>query len=151
MTNPFNEKNENDKFQLFNGITKAINDWMIEKYPEFDSNLINKLKQVQNNHEKLELMIKEHQNKLQRQRDDFVQTATRQLNQFLEKEYPEIDRKLMETAKKLETQSKKMEEKLKIVVKSNAIYEDVYKMRDEMVNMKKQVESFTDKLKKVFK
>ncbi len=46
MTNPFDEKKESEKFQLFKGITGAINDWMIEKYPEFDSNLINKLKKV---------------------------------------------------------------------------------------------------------
>lgn len=49
------------------------------------------------------------------------------------------------------TIEKGIDKKLKKLVDSSSLYEDVYKMRDEMKAFKKDFESFSEKMKKLFK
>lgn len=43
MKNPFDKEKETQEHQLFNGVTEAINEWMLKKYPGFDVTLNQKI------------------------------------------------------------------------------------------------------------
>lgn len=150
MKNPFDIHNENEKFEFFNQMTEAINEWMLKKYPEFDQSLIHKLRQVELSQARLEGMIKDHDKYLLKEKEDYIQNAIKQINDFLSKEYPDIDCKLRSTSEKLETFSKKAESQLKEFKVYKSLCDDVYKLKDEFEEIKKFMEGFKKKVKKAF-
>lgn len=150
MLNPFDENTENNKFQIFKGVTDAINDWMLKKYPEFDNSLISKMRKLELDHQRLQDMIRIHNETLGRERKDYIINVTKQINNFLAKDFPDIDGRLKILAEKLEKNAQKVEEKLKKVVDSQSLYEDVYKLRDEFKTIQTFIDGFQKKIKKAF-
>jgi len=157
MDNPFNEQKENDKFQIFKGITEAINDWMLKKYPEFDTSLISKMRQIELNVNRLNDNIREHKEFLEKDRKEQAKKIVEEVNLFLSKEYPDLDRSLKLTAKESEKSLKKLQDVMKDQIelqKKFNIYttlcDDVYKMRDEFKEIQKFMETFQKKIKKAF-
>lgn len=150
MHNPFDPNKENDKFQIFKGITEAINDWMLKKYPEFDNKLIGKIKRIEQDQIHLENTIKDFLLNIKKIEEDFIKNSQKQINDFIKNEYPELNKDLIIITKKLKQQSILVDEKLKTTVKSDTLYEDVYKMRDEFKEIQKFMESFKKKIQKAF-
>lgn len=164
MKNPFEEKKEKEKYEFFHQMTSAINDWMLKQYPEFDQQLvdkINELKRTQNELKRTQIEINNHfherKKELEAIKERHLNFITAQINEFLKKDYPDVSRSLCLSAKELEKaikvhdqNSEKIRKKLDTVIKSDSLYEDVYKMRDEFKEIKKFIESFSKKIKKAF-
>lgn len=148
MNNPYTVGTP--EFTFYTNMTHSIEQWMLNKYPEFDNSLIHKMRNLGHQQEKLNDLIRSYESKLKINEENFVKKITDQINDFLSKEYPDIDNKLSNLVKKLEKNEKLMEEKLKTVVKSDSLYEDVYKMRDDFKEMKKFMDGFSKKIKKAF-
>jgi len=157
MQNPFDEKNEKDKYEFFKQMTSAINDWMLKQYPEFDKQLVDKLNQLKNTQIEINNYFHDRKKELEAIKERHLNFITAQVNEFLKKEYPDISRSLTLSAKELEKAIKvhdqnaeKIRKKLETVIKSETLYEDVYKMRDEFKEIQNFMEGFKKKIKKAF-
>lgn len=80
-----------------------------------------------------------------------------QLDKYMMKQYPDLSNRLNQLALDLKDKINKLEElaanlklREKNVAKSDSLYEDVYAMRDEFKEIKKYLEAFDKKMKKVF-
>ena len=80
-----------------------------------------------------------------------------QLDAYMMKQYPDLSNRLNQMALDLKDNYNKFDKKLshliireQKVAKSNSIYEDVYKMRDEMKEIKTLNEELSKKIKKAF-
>lgn len=79
------------------------------------------------------------------------------LDEYMMKQYPDLSNRLNSLSLKLDDHEKSIEKSLKDMmkreknlIKSESIYEDVYKLRDEFKEIKKFVDEFQKKMKKVF-
>ena len=79
------------------------------------------------------------------------------LDEYMMKQYPDLSNRLNSLSLKLDEREKSLEKSIKSmatreknVVKSESVYEDVYKLRDEFRETKKFVDEFQKKMKKVF-
>jgi len=79
------------------------------------------------------------------------------LDEYMMKQYPDLSNRLNSLSLKLDEKEKNIEKSIKEImkrekniVKSESIYEDVYKLRDEFKEIKKFVDEFQKKMKKVF-
>lgn len=158
MTNPFDKKIDKEKHEFFNGMTTAINDWMLKQYPEFDQSLIRKIGELERLQKEISSNFSNHENFIKKQNESLKNLTISQIDNFLKEKYPDVshsmvdlNRKMQDTIQQHEKNCKMIKEKLEKVIKSDAIYEDVYLIRDEMKELKKSVEEFTNKMKKVFK
>lgn len=59
MKNPFDKLKEPEKFNFFEEMTDAIDKWMVEKYPQFDKELFEKMNNMRLIHQ--EVIDKGHQ------------------------------------------------------------------------------------------
>lgn len=150
MRNPFDPMKDIEKHECFRCVVEAIDKWMTEKYPLFDSTLERKINQLDVYQDRIDTQIREHKSIIENEKQDFIIHVTKQINEFLEKDYPDIDGRLKILLQKLEKNSQKVDEKLKKIISSESLYQDVYKMRDEFNEMKKFMESFSKKIKKAF-
>jgi len=150
VKNPFDLKNEKEKFEFFNQMTGAINEWMLKQYPEFDQNLINKLRKVELSQSRLDDLIREHKDLIVKEKEEYIKNAIKQINDFLSKEYPDIDGNLRKSSDKLEKFSKNAQEQLKQFKVYKSLCDDVYKLKDEFEEIKKFMEGFKKKVKKAF-
>lgn len=89
--------------------------------------------------------------------DKITKKYQERLDQYMIEQYPDLSNRLNSLALNLDDRSKQLEKKLKDIssrekqlVISESLYEDVYKMRDEFKEMKKFLEDFQKKMKKVF-
>ncbi len=94
----------------------------------------------------------------------FLDKIKSNINAWMSSHYPLYDKsqyekiieiqnmgnEIKEILKKQNKKIELMESKIENVFTSSSICEDVYKMRDEFKDFKKQFESFNNKLKKVF-
>jgi hypothetical protein len=148
---------ENDKKLFFNEITTAINKWLLEKYPLFDSNLENKIKQLDIIHKKVMATVDLANQNIEKKQVEFCQTMKIEINNFLNENYPDLTPKLSLMTKELEKMVTKyknfldsIEKQAKPLTKAVTLYEDIYKLRDEFSEFKKEFESYNKKMKKVF-
>ena len=150
MKNPFDPIKDSEKHECFRCVIECIDKWMLEKYPRFDENLDIKIKQIDVYQNRIDTQIREYKTIIEKEKSDFIIHVTKQINEFLEKDYPDIDGRLKILLQKVEKNSQKVDEKLKKIISSESLYQDVYKMRDEFNEMKKFMESFSKKIKKAF-
>lgn len=150
MENPFKADEEKGKHEFFKQMTEAINDWMLTQYPEFDNQLIGKMKFIEISQTRLDNDIKTHRQYLVTQKEEFISMCIREMHEFLEKEYPDLDGNLKQVAKTLKRSSVEIEKKLKTFKVYESLCEDVYKMRDEFTKIKTLMETFQQKVKKAF-
>jgi hypothetical protein len=162
--NPFDETKDKDKHEFFKQMTSAINTWMLTQYPLFDTILnekILKLSKQQEDLSKYHSEIKMYSEQLkagmEATKEKHLNFITGQVNEFLKKDYPDISNSLTLTAKELQKTAKKQDEyaektikRLAAVVKSDSLYEDVYKMRDEFKEIQKFIDGFKKKIQKAF-
>lgn len=157
MKNPFDEKTEKEKHEFFKQMTSAINDWMLAQYPQFDSMLVKKIEHLSKMQNEIKMCFMEREVELNAIKERHLNYITGQINEFLKKDYPDISNSLSRSAKELEKAVKRHEEntvkikkKLDEVVKSESVYEDVYKLRDEFKIIQKFFDGFQKKIKKAF-
>lgn len=157
MNNPFDENEQSKEHKFFKQMTDAINEWMIKQYPAFDEQLVTKMNSLKKLQDEIHLSFHKHKQNIIDEKEKTKDYIISQINDYIKNVYPDmcdrvkISTELLEkTAEKHAKNVKSIEEKLKKVISSDALYEDVYKMRDEMTTLKKEVAKFTDKLKKVF-
>lgn len=157
MINPFTKEGEQVQYAIFAQLTKAISDWMLETYPTYDNQLEAKIERCL----KIQLTLDKRQNEIEQKVKDITETVIREakteIGNFLTKEYPDISGRLAmasvdlkDTAKKMKKNQEEIAEKMKKLVHSMSLTEDVYKMRDEMKEMKKFYETTCIRLKKLF-
>ncbi len=149
MNNPFDKEKQKVQHEFFNQFTESVNNWMIAKYPEFDSNLENKIKFIENRNEILLESINEHKRFLEKEKHDYLIDVIKQINQFLEKDYPDIDGNLKKMSKKIERNIIQCEETIKNVISSNSIYEDINQLKSEYKEIKMFIDGFKNNIKKV--
>lgn len=162
--NPFSQINDPEKHEFFKQMTSAINDWMLKQYPLFDTLLTEKIENANKSQRELaeyqreiKMYATELKNSLESLKEKHLNFITGQINEFMKKDYPEIDKSLNLTAKELQKVARKQDEyaekvtaRLKGVVKSDTLFEDVYKMRDEFKEIQKFIEGFKKKIQKAF-
>lgn len=157
MKNPFDIQTQEIQFTAFQQITNAIDHWMLEKYPKFDNRLLQRLQEVENLQNEFKLVINDFRldtrGLKKREADEFKE----EIKRFLKKDYPDISSSMFKFKDEIEVRLRKMQvkeklidEKLKKVIISSSLCEDVYKMRDEFKQMKSFMEGFSKKLKKAF-
>ena len=157
MNNPFDPKQEEHKFVFFQQMTEAINEWMLKKYPEFDNTLIQRIKHGEILQKQLHERINSFSEKIPEIQKQLQQKIIEEINTFLKKERPDIDKSLNLTAKRLEKKdkdllerNKKIDEKLKTFKIYESLCEDVYKLRDEFKEIEKFMTTFKKKIKVAF-
>lgn len=145
------------EFHIFDQITQAIDQWMLNKYPKFDNLLIDKIKELERMQNEFKLTLIDHKNDTRNLKKKEVEEFKSEICKFLQKDYPDISSGLIELSKKIDKKiksydekDKKIDLKLKTIVSSSSLCEDVYKMRDEFKEMKCFMDGFSKKLKKVF-
>lgn len=157
MNNPFDENEQSKEHRFFKQMTDAINEWMLKQYPAFDEQLTTKMNSLKKLQDEIYLSFHKHKQNIIDEKENTKDYIISQINDYIKKVYPDMcDRvknateSLEKTVTKHERNVKLIEEKLKKIVNSDALYEDVYKMRDEMKVLSKSVDDFTKKFKKVF-
>lgn len=157
MNEPFDKLKDKDKYEFFRQMTEAINEWMLKQYPEFDNELVSKIKEIRIYQEQVKTLVQNFQNDLQKDAETIKERLIERVNDFIKKEHPDLHdclKKEVLNINKVIQQHKKNVEKTKDVlekaVKSSSLYEDVYKMRDEFSEIKNFMNSFQTKIKKAF-
>lgn len=157
MKNPFNENTQTERFIFFNEMTESINVWMLKKFPEFDNSLLDKIRKIEIMTQQLKNLMKSYDEKVEKEKTNYVDNITIQINEFLTKEYPDLDKSLKMTVKNAEHHLKKLADKIKVMeLKQKEIHvyqnlcDDVYKMRDEFKEIQKFIEGFKKKIQKAF-
>jgi len=135
MNNPFNENKENEKFQFFKGMTEAINDWMIKKYPSFDSLLETKIYEISRLQNEFKLLINDLQRDTRNKREKDAEEFKISIDKFIKKNYPEISHSIVDTTRKLKAHAKRLDEREKT-------------QDEELIN--KVIQKVIKKLKKAF-
>ena len=155
MKNPFDK--DTDQFYFFNEMTEAIDKFMIHKYPNFHNQLNDIVLETKTMLGQFRAGVIDQRKELEAIKERHLNFITAQVNEFLKKEYPDLNRSLTLKQKEFEKLILKHEKnvemmanKLNKVIKSDSLYEDVYKMRDEFKEMKKFMDSFSKKIKKAF-
>jgi endonuclease IV len=155
--NPFDPNQERQEHHLFNRITIAINEWMLKKYPEFDNSLIHKLRQVEIEHGKIKALINQHEASWEKAKKDAMQKCIEQINDFIEKEHPDISNNLKASAMKIQKHADMLDKRIGAIdkklaecVKSDNLYKDVYDLRDEFKKIQKFMDTFQSRVKKAF-
>lgn len=164
FTNPFDKEKDSEKHEFFRQMTSAINDWMLKQYPLFDTILSDKIKQVAEDftvlrkyHHEIKIYSEEIKASKEAEKEKHLNYLKAQIEEFLKKNYPDISNSLTLTTKELQKIAKKQDEnaekitkRLSNVIKSDTIYEDVYKLRDEFKEIQKFFDGFKKKIQKVF-
>ena len=93
----------------------------------------------------------------QKEEKEIAIRVKRDFDEFIKKKYPEIKKTLDASCtnfKKMQVNYKESMDEIKKISEKNRAYntlcEDVYKMRDEMIEVKKFMETFQKKIKKAF-
>lgn len=157
MNNPFDSNTSPDKYNFFNQITEAINNWMLNTYPLFDTKLSDKIERLEKMCDSIERKIGGHEARMNIQVNGLEENLRLRIDKYLSETYPDFHRSLTEMVKSLEIRTKEMEkrdEKIKkeaaSICKSNSLFEDVYRMRDEMFEIRNFMNEFKKKFKKLF-
>jgi methyl-accepting chemotaxis protein len=151
MKNPFDNENEKLQFEMFSQITQSVDKWMLEKYPLFDTSLENRIRKCEMLNDNLSKTIQEFRKFILDANQQEKDNTINEINRYLKEEYPKLDKNLILIANRLEKKSEELNKDLKKIVKNENLYKDVYEMRDEMEILRKSVNEFTERLKKVFK
>lgn len=156
--NPFEKDKEKDLHIFFQRMTEAINGWMLEKYPTFDTRLTHKIESLSHLQKQVENECKSTINKMLAEKDSLLKYFKEEINKFLSQEYPGVSSRLSNLAGDLEVMAKKLNQKdeeigkkLKKVISSDSAYQDIFKIRDEMKVLQKEWEVLSKKLKSLFK
>lgn len=157
MINPFEKSTEKEKYEFFNQMTNAINDWMLKQYPAFDTELVSKIQEIRRLEKEFNRVIEDQKKELNSLKEKHNNFILGQIDEFLSKNYPDISNRLVVKTIELENLIEKhqknvlkIESRLDKIIKSDMLYEDVYKMRDEFKVMQKFIDEFKKKIKKVF-
>lgn len=151
MINPFDPITQKTQFEIFHQVIANIDKWMTEKYPLFDSSLENRIIKCEMLNDNLSKTIMEFRKYILDSNQAEKEKTIKEINRYLKEEYPKLDKDLVLVAKRLEKKTEDLEKEVKSIVKSNELYKDVYAIRDEMVQLRKTVFEFTERIKKVFK
>jgi hypothetical protein len=153
--NPFDEKTETERSKFFREMTDAINEWMLEKYPQFDSRLSEKISILE---KETNLVVGRLRSLANEHEKTFIEKAKREINQFLDDKFPGMAKRFSEAtqdAERLVKSLKQKEEKtckvLSKLSKSDALHEDVYRLRDEMKAINRFLGDFKHKMQVLFK
>ena len=160
MQNPFDKAKQEEKYEFFNQITQAINQWMLEKYPEFDTKLIQKIERLEFMQKAIEERIIHLQTQYSKAAEELIKNVrTRTISQvddYVKSTYPDLSSKLTADVKSFqkviqqhEKNVAETEKKLKKIYVSDSLCEDVYAMRDEIKKLKTFAENFNKNLKKL--
>jgi chromosome segregation ATPase len=146
-----------DQSNFFEKIRDAINEYMLNQYPLFDEALAKKIHVLETQFQIARKVVADHTKTIEENKVLQLDFFKQEINRFLSLEHPGVASKLFNLSENLEKLSKKIqksndevEKKLKKVIDCQSLYEDVYKMRDEMKNVQKEWKSFSEKLKKIF-
>ncbi len=115
ITNPFDKIKEKDKHEAFSQIISAIvssvEDWMLKKYPSFDTNLDKKIEEISRLQNEFKLLINDVRNDTRNQRARDTENFKNEIEKFIKKNYPEISRSILDTAAKLKSKAKNLQER----------------------------------------
>lgn len=157
MNNPFDKEKEYRESVFFDKVTNAIDHWLSVKFPEFNLSILDKMQKLEFEHKRITSIINEYSTLKHEYRKEITEEIIKEVNDFLMKEYPDLDKSLKMTAKNVENKQKKLEDRIKttelLQSKSkinDSICEDVYKMRDEFKEIKKFLDEFKTQVKKAF-
>jgi hypothetical protein len=157
MKNPYDIEKDEVKFKFFESVTDSIDKWLLEKFPQFDCSLIDKIRKVELMTEDLKRMMKMYEQKIEEEKKTYLQAVTNQINEFINKEHPSLDKSLKMSVKTAENLIKKCNARVELMDKEHeefkvytSLCEDVYKMRDEFKEIKKFMENFKKKIQKAF-
>jgi acyl carrier protein phosphodiesterase len=136
-------------------MTAAINDWMVEKYPQFDSRLATKIDILE---KETHLVVGRIKNIAQENQEKFIKSCREEINAFLDEKFPGMAKRFSEATldaehlfKRLDKKDQVLQKVLSKLSKADSLYEDVYKLRDEMKELNKVFGEFKRKMQVLFK
>jgi|GEM_PF-6501356 len=164
MKNPFDPIKEESKFLFFDQMVQGIDNWITNKYPDFDRKLLDKISEISRLQNEFKLVINDYEKDSRNSKKKEIESFKDDLNSFMKQNYPDISSELIKKydqlnktirnfkkkEQEIDKKMKELAEREKNLVKSESIYEDVYKMRDEFKKMKEMVEKMSKNIKKAF-
>jgi hypothetical protein len=161
LENPFDKQTDPQMYAIFERVVphviNQINAWLLKEYPKFDIDLTKKIEQLDKAQNQARLFYHNIQVTMEEENKKAYERHKVALEEFINKKFPEIKKtlqksctnfdKMMETYKE---KHKQLDETLKKVDLSASLYEDVYKLRDQMKEIDKFMKEFKTKVKKAF-
>jgi hypothetical protein len=157
MKNPFDFEKERTQFEIFYQLTQAIDKWMVEKYPTMVSDLDKRISEINKVHNAILTSFSNHKQAVINDKKETRDYIIGEINKYLKETHPMLDTNLTLVAEDLKKFADKLskngaavEKKLEKVIQNSSIYEDVYKIRDEMKEVSKFIGGFKKKISKAF-
>lgn len=158
MKNPFDPNSQQEKFEFFNQMTSVIDEWISKKYPIFNQQFLENIERLKVLQKQAEDSLSYYQTYVNNQKKDFLDHCKKEINNFLEVKFPGAASKFSQTtleAERLIKNQKKSEEKFEKLIKtlsnSKSLYEDVYRLRDEMKELNRIFDKLKHKMELLFK
>ena len=160
----------NEKEILLDEIKRAISEYMVIKYPDFNGRLSEMIKDTENRQKEIIRMEREVKSSVEKIFITHTDEFKKEISQFLSKDHPvfnEIERmrtQLKETSAEyqatnqriksildhLEESHIKLQSRTEILSRNTSILEDIYEIKDELKYVRSMFENFRDGLKLIF-
>lgn len=157
MKNIFDKEEQKMQHEIFTQITDSISNWMINNYPTIESDLSSKFRSIQEMQSEMKILYKNHRIDMENEKENTKKYLISELINYIKLTIPDLDQNLQLIASELKKQTNKIsknseevEKKLQKIIQNSSIYEDVYKIRDEMKEISKFIQGFKKKIVKAF-
>lgn len=138
-------------------IIDQINNFMLKTYPLFDNNLNNKIEEIGKVQNSIRLYFHNFECMNRESEKKAFEEMKVKLNKFIKKEFPDIEkalsttftgyRKIIEEHKDSMKTIQKLSDKLTVY---HSLYEDIFKMRDQINKLNEFMSGFQKNMKKLF-
>jgi len=152
------EIDKNLRKAVVSSLSSEIREWLKEEYPDIGSKLFEKAEELKNEKLRLQRMVKEFEETINKLMMSNLQIVRKEVNDFISKDHPgafsdlnTLKCDIQGMVKKFNEREPAIEKKLKKVFESDSLCEDVYRMKDDVKEVKKELELLTRKLKNLFK
>lgn len=143
---------------LMKDLSDELREWLKADYPDIGSKLFDKAEELKNEKIRLQRMVKEFEETINKLMMSNLQVVRKEVNDFISKDHPGAFSELntlkcdiQGMVKRFNEREPLIEKKLKKVFESDSLCEDVYRMKDDLKEVKKELEAYTRKLKNLFK
>ena len=152
--------NEKNQFagEIYHEVIERVSKWMRETYPDLNKSLSEKILNASDKFEQLDKYIKKYKKALEEDQEKFINSCKEEIKKVVIEEVPELLSKMKATHEamniiidRVSKKEKIIDEKLKKTKTAESLSKDVYQMRDEFENIKKQMDDLMKRLKGIFK
>lgn len=146
---------EDEKFSEYitQKITNRVSKWIGEQYPDIGEKLLKKAQELKEQELNLIRVSKEYYDKMNKNLKDHLLLVRTEVNEFMDKDHPNLVAGLTNVKNELDAMIKGFKDKeewfdkkTKKIYDSQALYADVYQMKDELKSLQKEITGLTKKI-----